>query len=109
MFQDSPVTYRARVEARKATVSPMSSGSCGWPSGIGATASAHGLLRREGRGRLVDDEHGRVADERLGDLDVLPGGDRQPLDELPDVELDAHAAQRLLRAPALSSGTDESR
>ena len=39
-----------------------------------------GLVRRERRGRLVEDEHARLAVERLGDLDHLPPAERQVAD-----------------------------
>ena len=39
-----------------------------------------GLARGERRGRLVEDEDRRVASKRLGDLDHLTLGERQPAD-----------------------------
>ena len=41
-----------------------------------------GLARRQRRGRLVEDEDFGIAGERLGDLDHLPLGERQPADLL---------------------------
>ena len=51
-----------------------------------------GLLRREHGGRLVHDQHARVAIERLQDLDPLLLADR----ELPDLRLRVHGEAVLL-------------
>ena len=48
-----------------------------------------GLLRREHRGRLVEDEHPRVAGERLDDLDALLHADGEVVDERVGVDVEA--------------------
>ena len=71
------------------------------------------LLRREHRGRLVEDQHARVAVQRLEDLDALLLADR----ELPDAraridrqaELLARARRRAARARARSGTSRRSR
>ncbi len=51
-----------------------------------------GLLRRQHRGRLVQDQHARVAVERLEDLDALLLADR----ELPDARAGVDGQPELL-------------
>ena len=67
-----------------------------------------GLLRREHRGRLVEDEHLGVARERLDDLDALLHADRQVLDEGIGVDVEpeprgdlAHAFARGVQVEAV--------
>ena len=55
-----------------------------------------GLLRGEHRGRLVEDEHLRVAGERLDDLDPLLHADRQVLDDGVGVDVEAEPLGDLL-------------
>ena len=59
-----------------------------------------GLLRGEHRGRLVEDEHLRVAGERLDDLDALLHADGQVLDERVGVDVEAEAVGDLAHALA---------
>ena len=59
-----------------------------------------GLLRREHGGRLVEDEHLRVARERLDDLDALLHADGQILDERVGVDVEAEALRDLAHALA---------
>ena len=61
-----------------------------------------GLLRREHRGGLVEDEHLRVARQRLDDLDALLHADRQILDERIGVDVEAEPCGDL--ADALARG-----
>ena len=57
-----------------------------------------GLARRQGRGRLVEDQDARGLRERLGDLDHLPLGERQPAHLLLRPELrEAVAREELQR------------
>ena len=70
-----------------------------------------GLLRCQHRGRLVEDEHLRVARQRLDDLDALLDPDREVLDEGIGIDVEpnrleisrtfARAAARSSRPPAL--------
>ena len=58
--------------------------------------------RGQRRGRLVEDEHARLARQRLGDLDHLPARQRQVLDQRQRMDVGrAGARQRLLGDPAL--------
>ncbi len=61
-----------------------------------------GLLRGEHGGRLVEDEHPRVARERLDDLDALLHADREVLDERVGVDVESEARGDL--ADALARG-----
>ena len=58
-------------------------------------------------GRLVHDEHLRVERQRLGDLDHLLAGDREPLDGLRRVEREAEPVEQLLRAPVQRAVVEE--
>ena len=58
-------------------------------------------------GRLVHDEHLRVERQRLGDLDHLLAGDREPLDGLGRVEREAEPVEQLLRAPVQGAVVEE--
>jgi hypothetical protein len=61
---------------------------------------ALGLVHREARGRLVEDQDARLGRERLRDLDELPLGDAEGAAERPgiDREPDAREPLRALRA-----------
>ena len=61
-----------------------------------------GLLRGEHRGRLVEDEHPRVARERLDDLDALLDADGEILHQRIGVDVEAEARGDL--ADALAGG-----
>ena len=52
------------------------------------------LLRRQDRGRLVEDEDARVAIERLQDLDALAHADRKPADDRVRIDLEVIAVGR---------------
>ena len=66
------------------------------------------VRRRERGGRLVQDEHARVARQRLGDLDHLAARERQVLDRRQGMNvLGAGARQRLLGDPALGAPVDQ--
>ena len=52
------------------------------------------LGRRERRGRLVHHDHARVRRQRLGDLDQLLVGDREPAREPVRVEPDAELVEQ---------------
>ena len=57
------------------------------------------VARGQGRGRLVEDQHLRVAAERLGDLDHLAARQRQVADQRARVDvLAAHAGEQRLGA-----------
>ena len=67
-----------------------------------------GLLRREHRGRLVEDQDARVAVERLQDLDALALADREIADARVGVDGQAEALARLAqlaRAPRAGART----
>ena len=79
---------------------------------LGAEALQHGedLLDvggGQGRGGLVEDEDARALGERLGDLDHLPAGERQVLDQRERVDVGgAGAGERLLGEAALGAAVD---
>ena len=53
------------------------------------------LVRRQRRGRLVEDQHPRFAKQRLGDLDHLPSAERQVADRPGEVVVEPdHVADR---------------
>ena len=78
--------------------------------GAGCLELAHdlhqlvGLLRGEHRGRLVEDEHLRVAGQRLDDLDPLLHADRQVVDERVGVDVEPEPRRDLPHLRA--SGVD---
>ena len=55
------------------------------------------LVRREGRGRLVHDQHAHVERDGLGDLDGLLLGEGQSAGRFADVEADVEPGQHLAR------------
>ena len=59
-----------------------------------------GLGRGEHRGRLVEDQHGRVPDQRLDDLDPLLDADRQVLHQRVRVDLEPVAPGQLAHVAA---------
>ena len=56
----------------------------------------HDLVRGQRRRRLVHDEHANIQRNRLGDLDRLLGGKRQPARRAAHVEGDAEGGEDLL-------------
>ena len=58
------------------------------------------LVRRERRGRLVEDEDASLERQRLGDLDELLVGHGQAADGRTDVDLDRELLEQRLRCPA---------
>ena len=63
-----------------------------------------GLLGRQHRGRLVEDQHLRVTRQRLDDLDPLLDADRQVLDDRVGVDVEAEPLGDL--AHALTRGVE---
>ena len=62
-----------------------------------AEENVHFVVRQR-RGRLVEDQDAAVLQQRLRDLDQLTVGDREVLDLLRAVDLDAHVVEDLLAA-----------
>ena len=62
------------------------------------------LRLAQGRGRLVEDQQARVADEQPGDLDELPLADRERLDRRPELARGGGRAGRGRRARAPRGG-----
>ena len=65
------------------------------------------LVRRERRGRLVEDQDARLERQRLGDLDELLVGHRQAADRRADIELDVELLEQRLRRPARGAPVED--
>src|SRR5262249_13202731 len=64
-------------------------------------------LRRERRGRLVENQEPGFVRDRASDLDHLPLADPQRVDRAIGIDVDAELGERVLRTPAQGTPADD--